>query len=290
MQRTDACFHCRLAARQGNRSRTVRVDKSSAVSQQLSSIENEVQWSIRQAMDTSEFRAAAYLRASCFYTYQEDRSEFAQRAHRRMKADAEWQSIENKVNGTEVAWERVRVVPFVASLVYDANHTVCREVRERMMDCSSQIPSPSPDNPPELAIGSLDLNIGVTLPAEELVGLYPSVDVENTRAYLSNVCVADGARRLGVAKALVDAASAHARSSGVLHVYVHVVEENGAALRLYRACGFEVESEESVDLARKRQHGRRLLLGRALLQIFMLATIEYLSQKSRCARSLQHAR
>lgn len=49
---------------------------------------------------------------------------------------------------------------------------------------------------------------------------------------------------------------------GVLYMYVHVVEDNVGAIALYQNCGFHVETQEDVDAARKRQHGRRLLLGR----------------------------
>lgn len=39
-------------------------------------------WSIREASDTAGYRAAAYLRASCFFSYRTDRSEFAQRVRK----------------------------------------------------------------------------------------------------------------------------------------------------------------------------------------------------------------
>jgi ribosomal protein S18 acetylase RimI-like enzyme len=66
----------------------------------------------------------------------------------------------------------------------------------------------------------------------------------------------------GLAKHLVGASEILATQQGVKCLYVHVVQHNAAAKGLYLACGFEVEAEESVDLARKRQHERRLLLGR----------------------------
>jgi ribosomal protein S18 acetylase RimI-like enzyme len=55
-----------------------------------------------------------------------------------------------------------------------------------------------------------------------------------------------------------------ARARGVEHVYVHVVVDNGAAVGLYERSGFRLEAQESADSARKRQHGRRLLLVRSL--------------------------
>ena len=135
------------------------------------------------------------------------------------------------------------------------------------------------------------------------------VNAASGRAYLSNVCVAEGARGLvcskpaiaplrlhafdclfsgcaqrsashsvqslclrkrnvkqcndmqGIARGLVNEATAVAHNCGVLHMYVHVEEVNVAATRLYESCGFCIEAAESVDSARKRQHNRRLLLG-----------------------------
>lgn len=68
----------------------------------------------------------------------------------------------------------------------------------------------------------------------------------------------------GVAKALIQSSLAVAKERDILHVYVHVVEDNAAAIALYKSCGFEVESEEDADAAWKRQHGRRLLLQMSL--------------------------
>ena len=59
-------------------------------------------------------------------------------------------------------------------------------------------------------------------------------------------------------------AEAILKERGVSHVYVHVVVNNTAARALYTGCGFTVEKEEGADVARKRQHGRRLLLGKSL--------------------------
>lgn len=67
----------------------------------------------------------------------------------------------------------------------------------------------------------------------------------------------------GLAKELVSAAETMAAHDGASHLYVHVEVDNDAATALYRACGFAVEVEERVELARKRQHTPRLLLGKA---------------------------
>jgi len=68
-----------------------------------------------------------------------------------------------------------------------------------------------------------------------------------------------------VAADLIAQAEATARTQGALALYVHVVCDNAGALTLYEHLGFQVESEESANDARLRQHGRRLLLCKMLL-------------------------
>ena len=136
------------------------------------------------------------------------------------------------------------------------------------MDLSTKLPADPGSGRPmaELVIGSLDLNIGAVLPAEELVGKWPQEGAATARAYLSNVCVAKAARRQGIAQKLMERAEREAVKAGVQHLYVHVVHENQPAILLYKqALGFEVESEESVAFARNLQRPRRLLLCKRLL-------------------------
>jgi ribosomal protein S18 acetylase RimI-like enzyme len=106
------------------------------------------------------------------------------------------------------------------------------------------------------------------LPAEELVGALPGRrggPPRTHRAYFSNVCVADAARRRGVAAALLAAGEALAAAAGVTHMYVHVVAANTAARTLYLdRSGFAVESEEGEEHARKLGRPRRLLLHKPL--------------------------
>ena len=52
----------------------------------------------------AELRAAAAVRAASFYSYPPDRSEFATRAHARMKTDHEWRVLEAKVAGDDELW------------------------------------------------------------------------------------------------------------------------------------------------------------------------------------------
>jgi ribosomal protein S18 acetylase RimI-like enzyme len=95
----------------------------------------------------------------------------------------------------------------------------------RDMDISTKLPADlgAGYHYPQLVIGSLDLNIGSVLPAEELIGKLPEADSNTRRAYLSNVCVAGAAQRHGIAHTLMLTAEREARREGVQHLYVHVV-------------------------------------------------------------------
>lgn len=51
-------------------------------------------------------------------------------------------------------------------------------------------------------------------------------------------CVAEGARRKGLGRALIDAACCAARERGAVHVFLEVGARNEAAIGLYRGVGF----------------------------------------------------
>ncbi len=73
--------------------------------------------------------------------------------------------------------------------------------------------------------------------------------------WLEDLYVHEAARRGGLGRALVDAAVARARARGCRRIELDVNEDNGAALALYRACGFTLEPKPP---------GRTLFVGRAL--------------------------
>jgi ribosomal protein S18 acetylase RimI-like enzyme len=216
---------------------------------------------IELASDAAALRAAAYLRATSFYTYPSDRSAFSTRAHQRMKADGEWETLTKKVAGLEPNYKRMKVCCFVAS-INDEVSPVAAEAASEMIDLSSKLPASSTSTA-RIVIGTLDLNIGAVLPAEELVGRMP--EAGGTRAYLSNVCVSRAARRRGIAKDLAIKAEEFARSNGVEALYVHVVVDNGPAMALYKnSLGFELEAEESESFAHSLNRPRRQLLFKRL--------------------------
>ncbi|KAG2435258.1 hypothetical protein HXX76_007336 [Chlamydomonas incerta] len=246
-----------------------------------------VELEVRQASNAAELRAAAYLRAISFYTYPEGRSEFAARSHRRLKADTEWEAVTQKVEGRDELYKDLDVSCFVACVADDlvqlpAPGSSAASVsgsssgdpdRQELLaalraglDASAQLPAdPAAGVSRQLVVGSLDLNVGHTLPSEELIGKQPKEDPRHRRAYLSNVCVAPAARRLGVARALLRVAEEEARRKGVEWLYVHVVADNQPAVALYcGAMGFEVEQAESEGYARSLQRPRRLILAKQL--------------------------
>uniref|UniRef100_A0A1D2A021 N-acetyltransferase domain-containing protein n=3 Tax=Auxenochlorella protothecoides TaxID=3075 RepID=A0A1D2A021_AUXPR len=232
---------------------------------------------IRAAVPGAEFRAAAYLRAACFYQY--NCTNYAQRAHLRNKTTATWESLETRVAGKDEDYRGVVVLPFIATVARQPPDSpsaqLIQELFDDLIDRSVQLPGLA-HGEEELVVGSLDVNQGLSLPSEDLVGQLPHdpgcgdaagrVAAARGRAYLSNVCVAAAARRRGVARALVAHALLEAAARGTRHAYVHVAASNAAAVRLYRAqCGFSDEQRESEGFARARRRPRRLLLHRALV-------------------------
>ena len=59
---------------------------------------------------------------------------------------------------------------------------------------------------------------------------------------LNDLFVDPSARRQGVARALIDAAAAHARGAGAVRLELATARDNTAALRVYRSYGFEPDS------------------------------------------------
>lgn len=253
-----------------------------------------------------------------------------------MKADSAWQTLETKVAGTDTEYKDCTVTPLIATtpaatlppgadvacllpaevgfgwgmllaVLAAITALALQLVAEHLMSCPRRPPPPSlpaplqPGDPagPQLVVGCLDLNQGVTLPAEQLVGRLPlDGDRRRLRAYISNVATWAGARRQGVARRLLQEARREAAEAGVQHLYgassvegswpglagpqtggmrtacllfrrrpcpstpsaVHVEACNEPAATLYLSSGFEVESEESEAYARGANRNRRLLL------------------------------
>lgn len=254
---------------------------------QNAAIANSNYFIIKKASTVPEQRASSYLRAHSFAYYPSDRSEYARRSHMQMTADDAWRQIEDSLKSNE---KRHAFVPLIATstdiapvqeLLSQGLHlTIPREVgcwmalyhvdtwhRKITMELNLGLFQMLQDSP-EYVVGTLDITIGAKLPAEELIGYFPgNLEVaKSERAYLSNVCVLQTMRRMGIAKKLIEDACEVAYSQGVKHMYVHVVGNNTAAKKLYEdKCGFELEQSESATVARTLNRPKRLLLHRLLI-------------------------
>ena len=214
---------------------------------------------VRKALLSAELRAASYLRAYSFGTYSLDRSEYARRSHLQMTADDAWQQMEDGL-AKSAGGGSPSFFPIIACREELDLHT---SVVDNMISQGVHINVPT-ESGCEYVVGTLDVTIGLKLPAEELIGKKP-VDAGNERAYLSNVCVLSALRRQGIAQRLIEHACGYAGELGVKHMYVHVVEENAAARKLYeRTCGFGVEQIENASVARALNRPRRMLLHKEL--------------------------
>ncbi|KAK3257609.1 hypothetical protein CYMTET_33315 [Cymbomonas tetramitiformis] len=92
------------------------------------------------------------------------------------------------------------------------------------------------------------------------LGLVERTQGTGGRGYLSNVCVAPGARRQGIAQCLLEESCRLAPILGVQEIYVHVETCNQPAQALYAASGFEMEAKEDADTASYLDRRPRLLL------------------------------
>lgn len=208
---------------------------------------------VRRAHTPAELRAAGSLRAAAFSNVPADRSEFARQSFLRMKADSAWHQLEAKVAGTDAEYKDVKVTALLALIPVEA----CPPGAEP----ACVLPAEPGAHGPQLVVGTCDLNQGINLPAEDLIGRLPEEgDRRRLRAYISNVATWAGARRQGVARRLMAEAAAEAAAAGVQHLYVHVEACNQAAAALYFSQGFDMESEESEGFARAQNRNRRLLL------------------------------
>jgi ribosomal protein S18 acetylase RimI-like enzyme len=168
--------------------------------------------------------------------------------------DAEWQCLEAKTKGMDEAWRHMLNVCVIGTAPSSDDRLAAG------LDPSCKLPADeTPFSVPRVALASLDVNIGWPLPAEELSGQH-----KEKCAFLSNVCCAPGARRMGAARSLIDFAAHHAAARGVRHLYVHVAVGNPNAAALYMDAGFSVEAEESTGEAHLLGRPRRLLLYRAI--------------------------
>ncbi|KAL6659182.1 hypothetical protein ACP70R_003222 [Stipagrostis hirtigluma subsp. patula] len=203
---------------------------------------------VREFVTLDELRAAVRLRVRTFYEYAVDT--VGAEDHRKALAEREFQALQDRISGKMICFQRVScingTVPLSPSMMSAEDLcSACKFVE---------------DGEERVVVGSLDLNQCLWLP-DELTGQRPGVNEDNnTRAYLSNVCVAKELQRNGLGYALVDKSKKLAREWGITDLYVHVAINNVAGQKLYEKSGFVYESEEPAWKARFLGRPRRLLL------------------------------
>ncbi|KAJ1267979.1 hypothetical protein BS78_07G100900 [Paspalum vaginatum] len=203
---------------------------------------------LREFVTLDELRAAVRLRIRTFYEYAVD--SVGAENHRKALADREFEALQDRISGKMINFQRVScingTVPLSPSLMSaEELCSMCKFVE---------------DGEERVVVGTLDLNQCLWLP-DELTGKRPGVNEDNqTRAYLSNVCVAKELQKKGLGYALVDKSKKLALEWGITDLYVHVAINNIAGQKLYKKSGFVYEGEEPAWKARFLGRPRRLLL------------------------------
>jgi RimJ/RimL family protein N-acetyltransferase len=103
--------------------------------------------------------------------------------------------------------------------------------------------------------------------AGEIVGrLSIARDSHPACAHVADIglMVAQGARRQGVGRALLEAAERWARSSGIAKIELHVFPYNDAALALYERAGYEREGYRRVHFRRGGRLVDAILMAKVL--------------------------
>lgn len=189
---------------------------------------------VRRA-EARELAAAAALRAQAFYVYPPGR-EFAGRLHQRTKAAEEAVRLRRAASSAaEACLVALTADPAVAGALAGGDE----DRRALLLG-------------PEALVGTADVSLEpepdqVLHPDRGHGGAGPRVP-----AFLSNLAVADEARRRGVAGALVAEARRAARGLGATDLYVVTLAINGKARALYEAAGFATVKEETWSDASKR--------------------------------------
>lgn len=84
--------------------------------------------------------------------------------------------------------------------------------------------------------------------------------------YLSNLAVRSDIRRQGVAQKLLDACETIALDLGFQYLYLHVLEDNHQARRLYSKAGYQIKEADAWHCWFLR-HPRKLLLSKRLSRL-----------------------
>ena len=94
---------------------------------------------------------------------------------------------------------------------------------------------------------------GTTVGFVQLYPMFSSVRTAKTWI-LNDLYVEAGARRGGVARALLDAAAKFASDDGAAGISLETTQDNAAARALYRAAGWNEDATQWYSLALSKQH------------------------------------
>ena len=94
---------------------------------------------------------------------------------------------------------------------------------------------------------------GTTVGFVQLYPMFSSVRTAKTWI-LNDLFVEAGARRRGVARALLDAAAAFAREDGAIGISLETSQDNAAARALYRAAGWNEDATQWYSLGFSKLH------------------------------------
>ena len=152
----------------------------------------------------------------------------------------------------------------------DDNTTISRagpadlDVLATLFDAYRTFYGQTPDLPPgrQWLRGRLRFGESVVLVAKRggvavgFVQLYPMFSsVRTSRTWtLNDLYVDAGARRRGVARALLDASAAFARGDGAAGISLETTQDNAAARALYRAAGWNEDATQWYSLPLSRSH------------------------------------
>ncbi|GLJ25391.1 hypothetical protein SUGI_0486100 [Cryptomeria japonica] len=160
---------------------------------------------VLEAVSDDALLAASNLRVRTFYDFKQS---YGVEEHRRYRSQLEFEALKARIAGELVGFEKVTCViatiPFSVSLnLTDDLCSLCKAII---------------NGEEQIVAGTLDLTQSSQLP-DEIPGTCPQgTDAQFTRAYLTNVCVAQELQRKGIGSALIRQAVKIAEQWGNFHI------------------------------------------------------------------------
>jgi ribosomal protein S18 acetylase RimI-like enzyme len=119
--------------------------------------------------------------------------------------------------------------------------------------CFAAVPNPADPDTPAAIAGTVEASLRQPWPWQG-----------DRYIYISNLAVAQGCRRRGIATALLQSCEQLAQRWQVCELHLHVMEDNLAAQTLYHKAGFRIAQTEETPASWIGIQARRLLLRKTL--------------------------